>query len=95
MGATRVIAVDLNRSPEKGAAYQDLNPYEVGVKAIRSLQLQMTKMSMSQADIEISPQLDPTVLLGVGTLAKKGEGKQIIEKGYKEAKKVIKCIKEN
>ncbi len=95
MGANRVIAVDLNQSPEGSVSYKKMNPYEIGVKAIRSLQLQMVKMSMTQADIEISPALDPTVLLGMGTLLKKGEGKKIIDKGYKETKKVIKCIKEN
>jgi NTE family protein len=96
MGANRVIAVDLNQSPEdSNDSYKEMNPYEIGIKAIRSLQLQMVKMSMTQADIEISPELDPTVLLGMGTLLKKGEGKKIIDKGYKETKKVIQCIKEN
>ncbi len=93
MGATRIIGVNLNSTPEKTPSIEELNPYTVGVKAIRSLQYHMTRVSMEGADIDISPELDPTTLLGFGMLVKKDEGKEIIEKGYREAKKIIKEIK--
>lgn len=95
MGANRIVGIDLNSTPESSKPYNKLNAYGIGIKAIRSLQFQMTRMSMNEADVKISPELDATVLLGVGTLVKKGEGKKIIERGYKETKKEIKCIKEN
>lgn len=94
MGASRVVGVGLNSTPESSKSYEKLNPYEKATKAIRSLQFQMTRMAMNEADVKISPDLDATVLLGVGTLMKKGEGKKIIERGYNETKKIIKCIKE-
>lgn len=93
MGATRIIGVNLNSTPEKTPSFNKMNPYTIGVKAIRSLQYHMTRTSMEGADINISPKLDPTTLLGFGMLVKKNEGKEIIKKGYQEAKKVIKEIK--
>lgn len=89
MGAERVIGVNLNSTPEKTLPFEELNSYEVAVKAIKALQYHMTRVSMREADINISPRLDPTVLLGFGTLVKKNEGRKIIERGYREAKKVI------
>lgn len=92
MGAERIIGVNLNSLPEKTPSYDKMNTYTIAIKAIRSLQYQMTKKSMQEADIEIAPELEPTVLLGFTTLIKKGEGKEIIKRGYLEAKKVIEEI---
>ncbi len=93
MGANMVLGVSLNNTPEDSASFKDLHTYALGVKAIRALQHHMTRISMDQADIKISPDLGSTVLLGFGTLIKKNEGKKIINKGYKETKKIIEDIK--
>ena len=93
MGADRVIGVNLNGKVGKKEEYKEMNPYEIGRKAIEALQHHMTKVSMEDVDIEISPTLDSTILLGVGTLVKKNQGKEIIDSGYREAKKIIKDIK--
>jgi len=93
MGATRVIGVNLNETLEKTPPYEEMNSYGIGRKAITTLQYHMTRMSMEGADIKISPNLDPTKLLGFETLVKKDEGKEIIKKGYEKAKEVIKDIK--
>ncbi len=92
MGATRVIGVNLNKKLGKESPYDEMTPYSVGRRAIETLQHQMTKISMEEVDVKITPDLDSTVLLGVGTLIKKDEGKEIIKKGYEEAKKVIENI---
>ncbi len=90
MNATTVIGVNLNKVPEETPNIDKMSAYAIGVKAIRALQYNMTKISLQEADIEISPILNPTTLLGFGTLIKKGKGKEIIKKGYEEAKKVLK-----
>ena len=93
MGADRVIGVNLNGRVGKKEEYRKMNPYAIGRKAIEALQHHMTKVSMEDVDIDISPELDSTILLGVGTLVKEGEGKEIIDSGYRETKKIIKDIK--
>lgn len=90
MGATTVIGVNLNKVPEKTSPIEKLNSYSIGIKAIMALQYNMTKISLPDIDIEISPALDLTKVLSFRTLIQKGKGKKIIEKGYKEAKKVLK-----
>ncbi|MGM0439172.1 MAG: patatin-like phospholipase family protein [Patescibacteria group bacterium] len=93
MGATRIIGVNLNGKIGKTKEYEEMNPYAIGRKAIESLQHHMTRMSMQEADIKITPKLDSTILLGFGTLVKKDEGKRLINQGYEEAKRIIKEIK--
>ncbi len=94
MGATRIIGVNLNQSLQRSASYDQLNPYSIGRRAIEALQLHMTRMELQEVDIEVSPQLDSTVFLGFGTFVKKDEGKKVIDRGYREAKKVVKEIKD-
>ena len=94
MGATRVIGVNLNRNFGESDDYNGLNPYSIGRRAIEALQYHMTEVDMEEVDIEISPDLGSTKFLGVGTLVKKDEGKEIIRRGYNEARKVIKEIKD-
>ena len=93
MGATKVIGVNLNKSFGNSKDYDSLNPYAIGRRAIETLQYHMTEMSMINVDIEISPDLGSTHFLGVGTLIKKDEGKEVIKAGYKETKKAIKEIR--
>lgn len=93
MGATRVIGVNLNKSFGNSVSYEDSNPYVIGRRAIECLQYHMTKTDMQEADISISPDLSSTKFLGFGTLVRKDEGREIIEKGYNEAKRIINKIK--
>ncbi len=94
MGADRVIGVNLNGRVKENEEYEKMGPYAIGRKAIEALQHHMTKVSMEDVDIDISPHLDSTILLGVGTLMKKGQGRDMINSGYLEAKKIIKEIKD-
>ena len=94
MGATRVIGVNLNSQFGNSEEYNGFNPYAIGRRAIESLQYHMTEVDMQEVDVNISPDLGSTKFLGIGTLVKKDEGREIIRKGYDEAKKVIKEIKD-